>query len=79
MKVMAYSYSLDRQLQYLYVDDDFEKSKFPSWITALINGRTGKPCSESVLKPFGPKGEIRFKEQGYLDPGRIVHEYEGAL
>ena len=82
MKVMSYSYMLGGRcpyLQHLYVDGDLDSSLFPERIRAIIDGRTGTVCRESVIRGFGVKAMELFREQGYLDPCYFMDESEGFL
>lgn len=79
MKVVSYSYILDGHQQHLYVDGELDSSQFPLRIKAIISGRSGTVCKESVINGFGVKSVEQFREQGYLAPCRFVTEAEGEL
>ena len=79
MKVVAYSYELDGHAHYLYVDSDFDEALFPPEIKMIISDRPKMACNESVIAKFGPRGEVLFRKNGFLDTCRYYTESEGPL
>lgn len=78
MKVVSYVCREGEDLKFLYVDGDFDISKFPLCVKKLMNGRKGRKCCESIITDFGPKAEDLFKAKGYLLAPKVIwSETEG--
>ena len=65
MKVVSYVCREGEDLKFLYVDGDFDSSKFLSCVKELMKSRKGRACCETIITDFGPNAEELFKANGY--------------
>ncbi len=80
MKVISYHHREGDDLQFLYIDGEFDQSKFPAEVKQIISGCKGYDCSETVKTDFGLKAENLFKQKGFLFAPKVTwKESEGNL
>ena len=78
MNIVSYVCREGEDLKFLYVDGDFDSSKFPSCVKELMKGRKGRDCCETIITEFGSKAEELFKAKGYLLAPKVLwSETEG--
>ncbi len=77
MKVVSYSFQEKGSRRFLYLDKDFDGSKFPAKVKKIVSKEKPHICREPVR--LIPKEVTFFKKNGYLfAPGAIFTELEFA-
>lgn len=80
MKILSYHHREGADLQFLYIDGEFDQSRFPAKLKKIIAGGKGHDCCETIITEFGPKSEELFKERGFLFAPKVTwEESEGTL
>ena len=77
MKIVLYSYLVGKHVHRLYVDEDYDSSRYPTRIREIIT-RVGKAKDyDGTISDFGDMGGAEFMEKGYLEvPSLIIKELE---
>ena len=75
MKIVWYTYLVGKHVHRLYVDADYDSSRYPTRIREFITkGGKAKDYDGTILD-FGDMGGEDFKKKGYLeDPTIIIRE-----
>ena len=80
MKILAYHQREGENLQFLYIDGEFDQSKFPAEVKKIISEGRAHDCCKTIITEFGPKSENLFKHRGFLFAPKVTwQESEGTL
>ncbi len=75
MRIVRYTYRVDRHTHLLYVDEDYDSSSFPPRIREIITKNERAKNYEVNVSDLGEMGEVEFKKKGYLEkPSVILNE-----
>ncbi len=77
MRIVRYTYRIDQHTHLLYVDEDYDSSRFPPKIREKITKNERSKSYEATISDLGEMGEVEFKKKGYLEiPSVILSESE---
>ena len=77
--IAEYTYELGGRSQFLYVDENFDDSKFPEWIHKIIDSGKKIERHRTVRAKVSKADKDYLATNGYLEIVKIEEESSGSL
>ena len=77
--IAEYTYELGGRSQFLYVDENFDDSKFPEWIHKIIDSAKKIEHHRNVTAKVSAEEKDFLAANGYLEIVRFEKESGGSL